>query len=551
VAVVASTLLAGGTMARAASEPALPTLEPLADAGDLESRDALDRQTPRRTMQGFLHETKEGDFRTAASYLDLRGIPATSRDELGPDLAQKLGFVLERRPTLDVGKIPDVAEGDPATKPPDTLLADTLYAGEEPVPIALQRVRFPDGVDRWLVAQATVQRIPIVDAAYGPRPIGVRLPTSLTRPTFLGNELWQWIGLFGASFLAYLVARAFAAVVMRVGKYLAHRSPAQTDDVLVESARRPLRGITWALGYRLLLRPIQLTSVVVEVTDHITYTVIVLGVTWLILRGLGAWAILIEERVGRESFDGLSGRRVRTQTALLRRVAGIVIGFVSAAVVLLQFDLVRSVGVSLLASAGVLGVVVGIAAQRSLGGIIGGIQFSVAQPVRMADQIVVEGEFGEIEEINLTYVVVRLWDKRRLVVPITYFLEKPFQNWTRNETDLVGSVVLKVDPSMDTDAVRAELRRICEADPLWDKKTCAVQVTDSDATTMTLRAVVSALDATRLWDLRCRVREHLLAFVHREALARAARATQAAKDAQAEQAAKNNGPQPAAKGEPG
>ncbi|HEX4446825.1 MAG TPA: mechanosensitive ion channel family protein, partial [Polyangiaceae bacterium] len=364
-------------------------------------------------------------------------------------------------------------------------------------------------------------------------------------------ELWQWIGLFGASFLAYLVARAFAAVVMRVGKYLAHRSPAQTDDVLVESARRPLRGITWALGYRLLLRPIQLTSVVVEVTDHITYTVIVLGVTWLILRGLGAWAILIEERVGRESFDGLSGRRVRTQTALLRRVAGIVIGFVSAAVVLLQFDLVRSVGVSLLASAGVLGVVVGIAAQRSLGGIIGGIQFSVAQPVRMADQIVVEGEFGEIEEINLTYVVVRLWDKRRLVVPITYFLEKPFQNWTRNETDLVGSVVLKVDPSMDTDAVRAELRRICEADPLWDKKTCAVQVTDSDATTMTLRAVVSALDATRLWDLRCRVREHLLAFVHREALARAARATQAAKDAQAEQAAKNNGPQPAAKGEPG
>ena len=169
---------------------------------------------------------------------------------------------------------------------------------------------------------------------------------------------------------------------------------------------------------------------------------------------------------------------------------------------------------SLLASAGVASVVVGLAAQKSLGAIIGGIQFSFAQPVRMGDSVVVEGEFGEVEEINLTYAVVRLWDKRRLILPITYFLEKPFQNWTRSGTDLVGTVLLRVDFTIPIAALREELRRCCEADPLWDTRSCALQVTDSDATSVVVRAMVSAEDASKLWDLRCNVRERMIAFVN-------------------------------------
>jgi small-conductance mechanosensitive channel len=134
--------------------------------------------------------------------------------------------------------------------------------------------------------------------------------------------------------------------------------------------------------------------------------------------------------------------------------------------------------------------------------------------VRLGDQVVVEGEFGEIEEIHLTFAVVRLWDKRRLVLPVTYFLEKPFQNWTRAATDLVGAVLIKVDFATAFDDVRAELKRVCESDPNWDKETCSLQVTDSDASSVTLRALVSAKDASSLWDLRCNVRERLLAFVH-------------------------------------
>jgi small-conductance mechanosensitive channel len=501
---------------------AAPTVVVPDGATEPVARDALDRETPRRTMDGFLRETKDGNFRVAASYLDLTGIPAASRDEEGPDLAQKLAFVLERQPTLDLGKVPDVPEGDAAAKPAGTFVADTLYAGEEPVPITLRRAHFSDGVDRWLIAPSTVALIPVVDAAYGPRPIGVRLPASLTRPIFLGNELWQWIGLALGALATYGVARLLAAILVRVAGYFVASTPRGLDKAVLESARRPLRTIMWALAFRLSLAPLQLTTAVVNVCEHVIYTGLVLGITWLVLRGLGVSAVLLEERVGRESYDPLQGRRMRTQAVLLRRVVGIVLGVVAGAIILLQFEFVRSVGVSLLASAGVLGVVFGVAAQRSLAAIVGGIQFSVAQPVRMADQVVVEGEFGEIEEINLTYVVVRLWDKRRLIVPITYFLEKPFQNWTRTATDLVGAVAIKVDFAMPIDAVRAELRRICEADPLWDKKTCAVQTTDSDATSVTVRALVSAADAPRLWELRCRVREHLLSFVQAQVSARSA-----------------------------
>jgi small-conductance mechanosensitive channel len=474
--------------------------------------DTLDRQTPRRTLDGFLRDARDGRFRVAAGYLDLRALPSGERDERGPDLAQKLGYVLERDPTLDVSKVPDDPEGAGNAKPADTYVADTLYAGAEPVPIMLQRVRFADGFDRWLISWRTVELIPVVDAAYGPRPIGVRIPAALTRGTFLGNELWQWIGIVLALFLAYVVARLAAALVIWAGAYFARRSPTQVDDALVASARRPLRTVIGGVTYRLLLEVLQLSTSVLTTLERFTYTAIVVGVGWLLLNALGALTLVLDERAGRDGYDAVRGRQVRTQAALLKRVASVVIAFVCVAVVLLQFDVVRSVGVSLLASAGVLGVALGFAAQQSLAAIIGGIQFSFAQPVRMGDEVVVEGQFGDIEEINLTYVVIRLWNKRRLIVPITYFLQKPFENWTRSTTDLVGAVIVKVPAEVHVNEVRAELERLCLADPLWDKGTCSLQVTGADGATLTLRALVSASDATRLWDLRCNVREKLVAF---------------------------------------
>jgi len=503
--------------------PVAPTLDPPgASSAEPGSREALDRQTPRRTIEGFLKQAKDGDFLRAASYLDLRTIPVEARDQEGPELAQKLAYFLQRQPTFDPATLPD----DPEVNPGDrgTYVAAKLYVGEEPMPIVLKRERFPDGVDRWLIGESTVELIPRVDALAGPSPIVGHIPEELRRPTFLGNELWQWLGVTLGIFVSYLIGRFVAAIFVRTARIFTKRMPSRVYDALVKASRRPMRLIVAAIAYTCLLDPLALTASVKNACEHIAYSTLVVGLAWLGLRALGVSTIVLEEREAREGADAFSERRVRTRTVLLRRIAGLTLGFVAFAFLVVQFEFVRSVGVSLLASAGVFSVVVGLAAQKSLSGIIGGIQFSIAQPVRVADEVVIEGEFGTIEDVHLTYVVVRLWDKRRLIIPVSFFLEKPFQNWTRSAQDIVGSVVLKVDPSVPVDAVREELHRICEADPLWDRQTCMMQVTDADLTSLmpalTLRALVSAEDAARLWDLRCRVREYLAAFVQAQAAAR-------------------------------
>ncbi len=517
----------GSVARRGWAAPAPPTLEPPgASSADPSMKEALDRQTPRRTIENFLNHAKAGDFRLAASYLDLRSIPVEERDQDGPALAQKLAYFLQRQPSFDPSKLLDDPEGNAADR---TYVAAKLYAGEELVPIVLKREHFPDGVDRWLISEVTVELIPKIGAVAGPGPIVSRIPWRLRHPTFLGNELWQWMGVTLGLLAAFVVGGFLARLLVRSVRLFTKRMPSRVFDALVKASRRPLRLIITAIVYRLLIDPLALTAAVRNACEHVTYSVLVVGVAWLTLRALGVSTIVLEEREARGGVDAFSDRRVRTRTVLLRRVAGLAVGFVAFAFLVIQFEFVRSVGISLLASAGVFSVVVGLAAQKSLSGIIGGIQFSISQPVRVTDQVVVEGEFGEIEDGAARSRAVRApapaTSRRACAGPsATYFLEKPFQNWTRSAMDVVGSVTLKVDPVVPVDSVREELHRICEADPLWDKKTCLVQVTDADMApptpSLTLRALVSAEDAARLWDLRCRVREFLAAFVQAEAIAR-------------------------------
>jgi hypothetical protein len=198
---------------------------------------------------------------------------------------------------------------------------------------------------------------------------------------------------------------------------------------------------------------------------------------------------------------------------LLRRIAGIAVQIVAAALLLVQFEVLRSAGLSILASAGLLGLVVGFAAQRSLAAVIGGIHFAIARPVRVGHEVCVEGEFGEIESVTLTYAVIKLEDRRRLVLPLTYFLDKPFYDWTRAGKELLGSVLVPVDYGAPPAPFQAELEKICAGDSRWDGRVCALQVTGSDGESTTLCAMVSAPSPSTPSDLRCAVRERLLAFV--------------------------------------
>lgn len=239
-------------------------------------------------------------------------------------------------------------------------------------------------------------------------------------------------------------------------------------------------------------------------------------IAWTLIEAVGLVKYLVLRQYNLDEKDNLKARKVYTQFRIIERVANVIILIVAISLILMSFDSIRKIGVSLIASAGIAGIILGFAAQKVLGGLLAGIQIAITQPIRIEDAVVVEGEWGWVEELNLTYVVVRIWDKRRLVLPTTYFIEKPFQNWTRTSGDIVGSVFLHVDYRMPMNPIREELDRILDNTDLWDRKAKVLQVTDAKERSVEVRILVSAETSPQAWDLRVHVREQLIDFMQRE-----------------------------------
>ncbi|MGK2965135.1 MAG: mechanosensitive ion channel family protein [Tepidiformaceae bacterium] len=243
--------------------------------------------------------------------------------------------------------------------------------------------------------------------------------------------------------------------------------------------------------------------------------VVIGAVAWTVVRMTAVLEDLLLTRFDIKRTDNLVARKIHTQAVVLQRIVAVVISIVAAAAMLTTFPQVRVMGTSILASAGIAGLVLGLAAQSTLSNLLAGIQIALANPIRIDDVVVVEGEWGRVEEITFTYVVVQVWDERRLILPISYFATRPFENWTRARAEILGSVFLRVDYTVPVDEVRAELQRLVEDSPLWDRRVVSLQVTDSTDRTLVLRALVSASDSSRAWDLRCSVREDLVRFLQR------------------------------------
>lgn len=247
--------------------------------------------------------------------------------------------------------------------------------------------------------------------------------------------------------------------------------------------------------------------------SHLTSVMVIVFVCWILIQSVHLVKFFLLRRFDLEKKDNLQARKIYTQFRVLENIVIFLIVLVGVSLVLMSFDSIRKIGVSLIASAGVAGIIIGFAAQRAIGTILAGIQIAISQPIRLDDVVIVENEWGRIEEINLTYVVVAIWDKRRLVLPTTYFIETPFQNWTRTTAEILGTVFIYADYTLPVDAVREELDRILEGNPLWDGKVKVVQVTNATERTVEIRALVSAVDSGTAWDLRVQVREKLLAFL--------------------------------------
>lgn len=250
--------------------------------------------------------------------------------------------------------------------------------------------------------------------------------------------------------------------------------------------------------------------------EHAVGIALIVACTWFLVRLLGALEATVSRYNPIDLEDNLRARRVRTQVRVLSRTGQVTIVLLGLGIALMTFPPVRQFGTSLLASAGIAGLAVGLAAKPVLGNLIAGLQIALTQPIRLDDVVIVEGEWSRIEEITGTYVVVKIWDERRMIVPLQYFIEHPFQNWTRSSSQILGSVLLWFDYGLPLEPLRAEMERLCTASRDWDGRVMVMQVVDSNEKAMQVRALMSSANSSKSFDLRCAVREGLIAFVRRE-----------------------------------
>jgi small-conductance mechanosensitive channel len=472
----------------------------------------VDRSSPLAAVQGFQTAAHHSDYEQAAYYLALDWIPRDKQKTEGPRLARRLRFVLDRKLFLELGAISKEPQGDPARPGYDQL--GTIPLEKQNVPIRVSKYEV-DGKPTWVFSTITVRSIDALYDAYGP-PLAEVLPEVLFTRAVGGLELWQWIGLILAFAGALIGGWILEQLVLLVLGRITRMTRVTWDDQLVQASRGPVRLPIWAFVLSIITPPLLLPPVWAHGISVLNRSLLVIAAAWFALRFLDLASGVVESRVAKVHENVANARAVRTQLAVLRRVLVIVVWILAAAALLMQFTVVRTVGVSLLASAGVAGVVLGLAAQKSIGALLAGIQLSITQPIRIGDQVVVEGENGTVEEITLTYVTVRVWDLRRLIVPVTQFLEKPFQNWSKGGVEMLGTVTLQVDWTTDIEALRKEVARVlaAEAKDMWDGKTAKVQLVDSTEQTMQVRVLLGGFVDT-LFDLRCLLRERLMAFLHR------------------------------------
>lgn len=313
-------------------------------------------------------------------------------------------------------------------------------------------------------------------------------------------------GLLVSLLLGWLIERRHGERPLEIASYELHLS----------YLRSPFRLLLPAIAIRIVLPWLAFPPEVLTILEQVLQIWIILAIAYFARRLFVMVREMLLEEHPTDVEDNLEARRIMTQYKVIERIGTVLISVIAIGAIFMTFESARQFGVSLLASAGIAGVVIGFAAQKSLGTLLAGVQIAFSQPIRLDDVVIVEGEWGRVEEITLMYVVVRIWDQRRLIVPVTYFLDNAFQNWTYTSADILGTVFVYTDYSVPVEAVRQELKRILEGTDLWDGRAWNLVVTDSTERTMELRALVSAADSSKVWDLRCYVRERLIDFLQRE-----------------------------------
>lgn len=344
-------------------------------------------------------------------------------------------------------------------------------------------------------------------------PLLLKLPTDGGLQTIreFFDKLFD-LGVFGVLFwLFYRFTHVLEGRLM----VWASKTGGKLDDLFVPLIGKCLRVIVPVVGIIFALPILNLSPEYASVFSKGSSILLIVAVAIILFQGVNIGEKAVLARYDIKASDNLQARKIYTQVHVLGKSLYFVIGLFAVASVLMLFEEVRRFGTSLLASAGVVGIIFGFAAQKTIANLFAGFQLAMTQPIRLDDVVIVEGEWGRIEEITLTYVVIHIWDDRRLVVPLSYFIEKPFQNWTRVSADLLGSVFIWVDYSLSLEETRKALKEILENHPLWDKRFWNLQVTDATEYAMQIRVLATAANSSRAWDLRCDIREKLISYIQK------------------------------------
>ena len=366
--------------------------------------------------------------------------------------------------------------------------------------LAAAAVRKPLALLVWVIG-GFLAFMPIV-AGISSRPQQLFLANSLTAILYAGRVIA----------VLWLIFQAVRAIEKRM-RHWAQKSGSVLNNVIVPVAGQTLRLAVPLLAVILLLPLLDLPEKWAWVTQKGFGILLIVSLAFLVIRGVRAvqTALLREHRL--DVPDNYVARRIYTQVSVIRKIIISVVIILGIGSILMMFDPVRQLGTSILASAGIAGIILGFAAQKTLGNLLAGIQIALSQPILIDDVVIVEGEFGRIEDITLTFVSVRTWDLRRLIVPITYFIEKPFQNWSRKSDAILGTIFLYLDYQVPFGELREELKSLVEKNENWDGEVCKLQVTETKPSTVEVRALVSSRDAGKSFDLRCEVREGLIEFL--------------------------------------
>ena len=479
-------------------------------------------RTPQATLEHFILASREGNFVRAAHALNFNLLPAKVQTDEAAKLAEKLYYVMNKRVRISWDALPDRPDGQTnlastgnqaiAGQPRRTIEFGQLSLGNRELPFHLQRVRVGEQAPIWVVSASTVENIEPLYAEYGPTWLDRNVPDWADR-TVLGISLWKVAGMLLLAFASYLLYLG----LRRLLRYLLHRSDSEWLTDLSNHIATPvalaLGVLTFYIGMNNLL---SIAGGWSPYLYALLLVVVVGALTWLVMRVIEYVMERLEDtQVGDiDDPDHIGNRQTLTSISVARRVITFVVIVVGVAVVAGQFPALQTLGVSLMASAGLATIILGIAAQPTLGNIVAGLQIAITKPARIGDSVIFEGEYGTIEDIRFTYLIIKTWDARRLIIPLKHFITNPFENWSMNDPHMFKPIVLQADFTVDVDRVRKKFSALLKAHELYDGESePSVQVVGSDQQSVHIRCLCSARDASSAWTLHCDLREAMISYL--------------------------------------